>query len=153
MWTTLLSCVSQLAIVEKLYMNLLFLTPKGFLRKEVSYFKITYEKYVFKLFFFIVDKWGQTFVYLWPTLSISLYNCEIFNILFIVEYVRKNLLLKIYFLLNLLILEFEFDVQSQCGMNTCLKNRILFFWRNSFYPLFKKFWLRFQVFFIITMIN
>ncbi|KAL7638887.1 UNVERIFIED_CONTAM: hypothetical protein RMT77_010421 [Armadillidium vulgare] len=41
-WTTLLSCVSQLAIVEKLYMNLLFLTPKGFLRKESSV-RLSYE--------------------------------------------------------------------------------------------------------------
>lgn len=34
-WQSLLSCVAQLASVEKLYMNLSFLTVKGFLRKEV----------------------------------------------------------------------------------------------------------------------
>ncbi|MPC52360.1 UPF0536 protein C12orf66 [Portunus trituberculatus] len=35
-WHSLLSCVAQLAAVEKLYMNLSFLTAKGFLRKESS---------------------------------------------------------------------------------------------------------------------
>lgn len=35
-WQSLLSCVAQLASVEKLYMNLSFLTAKGFLRKESS---------------------------------------------------------------------------------------------------------------------
>ncbi|KAK3855311.1 hypothetical protein Pcinc_038276 [Petrolisthes cinctipes] len=35
-WQSLLSCVAQLAAVEKLYMNLSFLTAKGFLRKESS---------------------------------------------------------------------------------------------------------------------
>nr|XP_027211344.1 KICSTOR complex protein C12orf66-like [Penaeus vannamei] len=36
MWQSLLTCIAQLAIAEKLYMNLSFLTSKGFLRKESS---------------------------------------------------------------------------------------------------------------------
>lgn len=35
-WQSLLTYVGQLAVAEKLYMNLSFLTPKGFLRKEAS---------------------------------------------------------------------------------------------------------------------
>ncbi|KAG7168760.1 KICSTOR complex protein C12orf66-like [Homarus americanus] len=35
-WQSLLTCVTQLAATEKLYMNLSFLTAKGFLRKESS---------------------------------------------------------------------------------------------------------------------
>lgn len=35
-WQALLTCVAQLATTEKLYMNLSFLTAKGFLRKESS---------------------------------------------------------------------------------------------------------------------
>ncbi|XP_071538385.1 KICSTOR subunit 2-like isoform X2 [Panulirus ornatus] len=36
LWQSLLNCVGQMAVAEKLYMNLSFLTPKGFLRKESS---------------------------------------------------------------------------------------------------------------------
>ena len=44
-WLSILSCVAQLASVEKLYMNLSFLTAKGFLRKEVCTCKIDTSSY------------------------------------------------------------------------------------------------------------